>query len=171
MSQPILYIFGGLPASGKSTLARHLSRATGSVYLRIDSIEEAILANGELIGPEGYEAAYNLAGDNLDNSMSVVADSVNSVEITRSAWRAVAMSRGLKYREIEIVCSDRAEHQARLEERESQSKIARVLTWKEIENREYEPWENSWVFDTAGETKEESKSRFEKEFLSYKIST
>ena len=55
------------------------------------------------------------------------------------------MSRGLKYREIEIVCSDRAEHQARLEERESQSKIARVLTWKEIENREYEPWENSWV--------------------------
>jgi predicted kinase len=166
MSQTVLYIFGGLPASGKSTLARHLSRATGSVYIRIDSIEEAILANGELIGPEGYEAAYNFAGDNLDNGLSVVADSVNSIEVTRSAWREVAMSRGLMYREIEIVCSDRAEHQARVEERESQSKIARVLTWKEIENREYEPWENSWVFNTAGETKEESKCRFEKDFLS-----
>lgn len=115
-----------------------------------------------------HEAAYHLAGDNLDNGLSVVADFVNSIEITRSAWREVAMSRGLMYREIEIVCSDRAEHQARLEERESQSKIARVLTWKEIENREYEPWENSWVFDTAGETKEESKCRFEKELLSYR---
>jgi predicted kinase len=165
MSQPILYIFGGLPASGKSTLARHLARATGSVYLRIDSIEEAILAHGELVGPEGYKAAYNLAGDNLDNGMSVVTDSVNSIEITRSAWREVAISRDLQYREIEIVCSDRAEHQARLEERESQSKIARVLTWKDIENREYEPWINSQVFDTAGETQEESKHRFEKKFI------
>ena len=107
----IFYIFGGLPASGKSTLAGHLARATGSVYLRIDSIEEAILANRELIGPEVYEAAYNLAGDNLVNGLSVVADSLNSMEIIRSAWREVAMSRGLKCREIEIVCSDRAEQQ------------------------------------------------------------
>ncbi len=165
-----MYIFGGLPASGKSTLARHLARATGSVYLRIDSIEEAILAHGELVGPEGYEAAYNVAGDNLDNGLSVVTDSVNSIEITRNAWREVARSRGLEYREIEIVCSDRAEHQVRLEERELQSKIGRVLTWKEVESREYEPWENSQVFDTAGETQEESKIRFEKGFLSCKSS-
>ena len=165
MNKAILYIFGGLPASGKSTLARHLAKVTGSAYIRIDAIEEAILANGELVGPEGYEAAYNLAGDNLDNGLSVITDSVNPIEITRAAWREVASSRGLEYREIEVVCSDIAEHRARLEERESQSKIARVLTWKDIENREYEPWESSQVYDTARETPQESKSRFEREVL------
>lgn len=165
MNQATLYIFGGLPASGKTTLACHLAKVTGSVYIRIDSIEEAILAHGKLVGPEGYEAAYNLAGDNLDNGMSVVTDSVNSIEITRAAWREVAKSRSLPYREIEVVCSDPVEHQARLEKRESQSKIARVLTWKDVDNREYEAWEDSQVFDTAGETPEESKSRFQSEIL------
>ena len=165
MSQePILYIFGGLPASGKSTLARHFAKTIGAAYIRIDSIEEAIIANGQLVGPEGYQAAYNLAGDNLDNGLSVVADSVNPVTITRTAWKEVATSRGLHYREIEVVCSNEAEHRKRLESRESQSKIARVLSWEDVERREYETWEGSYVFDTSGETKDESWDRFEKEF-------
>lgn len=165
MNKPVLYIFGGLPAAGKSTLARHLAKATGSAYVRIDSIEEAILANGGIVGPEGYEAAYSLAGDNLDNGLSVVTDSVNSLEITRAAWREIAKSRNLEYREIEVVCSNSAQHRARLESRESKSKIARVLTWIDVENQDYEPWESPHVFDTAGETEDESKIRFEKEIL------
>ena len=38
----MLIIFGGLPGSGKSTIARALALRLGAVYLRIDTIEQAI---------------------------------------------------------------------------------------------------------------------------------
>ena len=165
---PELYIFGGLPASGKSTLARSFAKTVGAVYLRIDSIEEAILTHGKLVGPEGYEAGYKLAGDNLDIGLSVVADSVNSIEITRTAWRRVASDRGVKYYEIEIFCSDETEHRHRLESREAQSERVRILTWEDVAKRQYEPWVGCYAFDTAGESPEESKQRFGKEIFAFK---
>ena len=157
---PELYIFGGLPASGKSTLAMSLAKAIGAVYIRVDSIEEAIIANGKLSGPEGYEAAYSLTRDNLEIGLSVVADSVNPVEITRAAWRQIAKARGVNYHEIEVICSDKVEHRQRLEARESRCRITRVLTWEDVVNREYEPWARCQVFDTAGKSPEENSQRF-----------
>ena len=38
----MLIIFSGLPGSGKSTIARALAQQLGAVYLRIDTIEQAI---------------------------------------------------------------------------------------------------------------------------------
>jgi predicted kinase len=167
-STPELYIFGGLPGSGKSTLAKHLAKTLGAVYLRIDSIEEAILANGELVGPEGYEVAYKLAGDNLDIGLSVVADSVNSIEITRAAWRKVANDLRVKYHEIEVVCSDKTEHRRRLESRESAPGKIRTVTWDDITKRQSQPWSGCIVFDTSGESSEENCRRFEKEIQAFR---
>ena len=112
---PILYILGGLPASGKSTLAKSLAKKIGAAYIRIDSIEEAILTHKKLVGPEGYKAAYNLSRDNLKNGLSVIADSVDPIEITRKAWRQVAKDSTAQYIEIEIICSNKTEHRQRLE--------------------------------------------------------
>ena len=42
----MLVIFGGLPATGKTAIARELARQIGGVHLRIDSIEQAIRAFG-----------------------------------------------------------------------------------------------------------------------------
>jgi predicted kinase len=38
----MLIVFAGLPASGKSSIARALALELGAVWLRIDSIEQAI---------------------------------------------------------------------------------------------------------------------------------
>ena len=38
-----LFIFSGLPASGKSTLAKHITKIYRAVYLRIDTIEQGLL--------------------------------------------------------------------------------------------------------------------------------
>jgi predicted kinase len=82
----MLYIFGGLPASGKTTLSRHLARELRAVHLRIDSIEQALRdVAGRFNGPEGYVVAQRLAADNLRLGLSVVADSVNPLPITRAA--------------------------------------------------------------------------------------
>ena len=40
----VLIAFGGLPGTGKSTIARALSARTGAVFLRIDEIEAASAA-------------------------------------------------------------------------------------------------------------------------------
>ena len=42
MDEGLLVEFGGLPGTGKSTLARRLAAGTGAVWLRIDEIENAM---------------------------------------------------------------------------------------------------------------------------------
>ena len=40
----LLVVFAGLPGSGKSVLARGVADAIGATYLRIDTIESAIVS-------------------------------------------------------------------------------------------------------------------------------
>jgi predicted kinase len=154
-SVPILYIFAGLPGSGKSTLAQALARRLAAVYVRIDTIEQQLKDSGHAkVTTEGYEVAYQIAADNLKLGLNVVADSCNTVIVTRRAWRKVAMDCGAQPVDIEIVCSDKAEHRRRIETRAS---IMPRLTWQEVENREYHPWSGDrMVVDTAGRSESES---------------
>lgn len=154
----MLYIFGGLPATGKTTLARELARDLKAVYLRVDTIEQAILdCEGVIQGPEGYVAAYRLAEDNLKLGASVVADTVNPIEITRAAWRAVATQLGYPFTEIEVICSDTAEHRARVETRSTDIASLQLPTWDDVINREYEPWDSVHIrIDTAHQTPAQS---------------
>jgi len=92
----MLIVFGGLPGVGKTTIARELARQLGVVYVRIDTIEQAIRDSGRLTGPlhdDGYRVGYAVAENNLLLSRTVIADSVNHLRLTRDAWVAVA-SRG-----------------------------------------------------------------------------
>lgn len=85
-----LIVLSGLPASGKSSLARRLAQESGAVWLRIDSMDQAIRESGIVPGDlkdVSYRAAYAVAGDNLRLGRDVVADSVNDRKLTRDAWR------------------------------------------------------------------------------------
>jgi predicted kinase len=154
----MLYIFGGLPGTGKTALSRELARRRGALHLRIDTIEQVLRSGGHpLRGPEGYQVAYELAADNLRLGLEVVADSVNPLPITREAWRAVAERSGVTYAEVEVICSDRAEHQRRVESRPSDVRGLSLPTWEQVVNREYQQWDRAHlVLDTAGRTIEES---------------
>lgn len=148
----MLYIFGGLPGAGKSALARFLARSRQAVYLRIDTIEQAMRDGGCLLqGPEGYMVAYAAAADNLRLGLSVVADSVNPLEITRAAWRSVAVDAGVPFVEIEVICSDAVEHRRRVETRAADIVGFALPTWDDVVGREYEAWGSARVvIDTAG---------------------
>ena len=57
--------FGGLPGTGKSTLARQLAERTRAVLLRIDEIEAAMRRNGltpDQTGITAYSVAHDVAG-------------------------------------------------------------------------------------------------------------
>ena len=156
----MLIIFAGLPASGKSTLASALARHTKAVYIRIDTIEQAVRDSGlSANGPVGYVVAYGIATDNLRIGRTVVCDSVNPLNISRSAWRDVALRVGVPSIEVEVVCSDQQEHQHRIESRTSDVPGLRLPTWSDVSQRQYERWETSRIeIDTAGQTPAQSLS-------------
>jgi predicted kinase len=154
----MLYIFGGLPGTGKTTLSRHIACELKAVHLRVDTIEQAIReAGGHVSGPEAYIIAYHIAEDNLRLGLSVVADTVNPLQVTRRAWREVATHMGVQFIEIEVICSDKMEHHVRVETRETDIVGLKLPTWNEVINREYELWDTEHILiDTAGQTSEQS---------------
>ena len=158
MANPILFLFSGLPALGKSSLARLLAREYGATYLRIDTIEQGLrdLCGFDPQG-EGYRLAHRIAADNLAAGLSVVADSCNPLDLTRREWEKVAVDIGAVAINIEVVCSDKAEHKRRVETRINDIQGLELPTWAQIETREYHPWTTEHIIiDTAGKSIEQS---------------
>lgn len=158
MDKPILYIFSGLPGTGKSSLAQELAKVTGAVYLRIDTVEQGLreLCNFKVEG-EGYRLSYRIAQDNLKQGMSVIADSCNPARLTRKEWNEVAIKSNANFVNIEVICSNVHEHKTRVENRETDIENLKLPRWKDIENREYHLWDSDRIqIDTANKTINES---------------
>lgn len=154
----MLYIFSGLPGSGKTTLSSALARELRATYLRVDVVEQAMRDTGKTIeGPEGYIVCYAIASQNLKLGLDVIADTVNPIQITREAWRNVADSLELPYVEIEVICTDENEHRHRIETRAADIPGFALPTWEKVKDRKYDVWDREHiVIDTAHHTVEDS---------------
>ncbi|HEY3177482.1 MAG TPA: AAA family ATPase [Casimicrobiaceae bacterium] len=148
-----LIVIGGLPGTGKTSLATGLAGTLDAVHVRIDTIEQALRSStmaGNAIGAAGYVVAYGIADDNLRLGRIVVADCVNPLASTRAAWRDVARRAAVEVIEVEVICSDASEHRRRIESRASDIAGLNLPTWGEVMAREYEPWPGEhMVIDTA----------------------
>jgi predicted kinase len=157
---PMLIIFGGLPATGKTTIAKELARQIGATYLRIDTIEQAIREPTTMRQPitdEGYRVAYAVAEDNLRLGRTVISDSVNPIQLSRDAWIGVALRVHTRAAEVEVLCTDLHLHRQRVERRSADINGLRLPTWEEVISREYEPWKRKHIIiDTAGRSVAES---------------
>jgi len=152
---PLLVVLSGLPGGGKTTLARGVARASGAVFLRIDTIEAALRRSVLRIHPAedaGYVAAMGLAADNLALGRDVVADAVNPDEGSRRAWAELATGGAARLVNVEVLCSDTAEHRRRVEARRAAGGPDPALPdWAAVQARGFEPWQTPrLVIDTAG---------------------
>jgi len=147
-----LFIFAGLPGTGKTTLSQQLARRIPAVHIRIDTLEQGLrdLCNLQVEG-EGYRLGYRIAADNLALGMDVVADSCNPLELTRREWEQVSRNAGAEFINIEVICSDAREHRRRIESRVSNIAGLQLPTWSDVEHREYDRWsKDRIIIDTAG---------------------
>lgn len=92
-----------------------------------------------------------MAEGNLRLGRTVVADSVNPIDLTRSAWLAAAERAGCSGIEVEVTCSDPVEHRKRIETRQPDISSHRLPSWQDTLDRSDEPWTRERiVIDTAG---------------------
>lgn len=157
--KPVLYIFSGLPASGKSTLARMLAQQSGACWLRIDTVEQGLRDICGLTGieGEGYRLSYRIALDNLRLGNSVIADSCNPIQLSRDEWHQVARDADCEHVDIQLRCSSSTEHRYRVESRDASVHGLCLPDWHSVQNREYDDWKSARIqLDTAGYSPEQS---------------
>lgn len=80
-----LALVGGLPGTGKSTVAEHLSLATGAMVLGTDAVRRSLSAVGELTGPVGgYGVGMYSAADKARVYTEVLLQARELLESGRS---------------------------------------------------------------------------------------
>ncbi|MET0843566.1 MAG: AAA family ATPase [Mycetocola sp.] len=166
----VLVVIGGLPATGKSAFATALARQTATPYLRVDRIEQAIVAWSPLshpLGPVGYAIAHELALEQLQLGLDVIVECVNPLAVTRDGWLGTAATADAALIEVEVICSDQTEHRRRVETRTSDVEGLAKPTWTEVVEREYEPWTRErLVIDSTTTTPEKAADMIASEMAS-----
>ncbi len=141
---PRLLVFSGLPGTGKSTLSRAVAERLGATWLRIDTVEAAIVESGVprsfATGVAGYVGAARIARENLEIGQDVVIDAVTAEREGRRLWRDVARETRASRYVIALRLSDAALHRRRVEGRPSPTPPLPAPTWSEVVARAYRPW-------------------------------
>lgn len=152
----MLYIFSGLPGSGKTTLAKKLAEKNKATYINIDAIQDTFLkseCNVHIAKKTDFiarwalarETGHALAYENLKLGNNVIADSINPGPITRQKWRNAAINTNVKFIEIFIFCSDADTHKSRIDARENNNNF-----WQRVQNQKYDSWPPETIYiDTA----------------------
>jgi adenylate kinase family enzyme len=152
---PSIIIIGGVPGTGKTTLAELLSKEIEATCFSKDKLEAAILrrgiANKDSLNGVGYELLSEIAKTELDHNRSVILDSVASSQRVLEFWPHI-ITQKIYY--IECICSDEELHKERVEGRSRNITGWYEITWNDILKikKSYQPFsENRLIIDSAND--------------------
>lgn len=141
-----IIIIGGLPGTGKTTIANNLANAMGSVTYTKDLLEAAVvrsgLANANELKGVGYELLKTLALNCFNSGNSPILDCIAPAQRVSLYWEDL-LELPIKY--LECTCSNESLHQQRLESRERGIEGWYELTWQDVLGikQQYKPFQKS----------------------------
>jgi predicted kinase len=132
----MLVIIGGLPGTGKSTLAVALGDRLDALVINRDVIEASLWRSGIGHDDSARRAANDLlatlADDALGQGRSLIVDSVFGEVERRDQLLATAAAHGEACRLFECVCSNDAVHRSRIEGRRRGIEGWYELEWSDV---------------------------------------
>ncbi len=132
--RPKLIAMKGHPGSGKSAVARGLSRRLGVPLIDKDDIKDVLDGHVEDSGGLAYIAMFNVARRQLLQGLSVICDSPLSEVGGYTTACVVAHDTGARLLIVECVCSSEEEWQRRIEQRAAlRLPSHHVTTWEHLQ--------------------------------------
>ncbi len=132
--RPILIAMKGHPGSGKSAVARGLSRRLGIPLIDKDDIKDVLDGHVEDSGGLAYIAMFNVARRQLLQGLSVICDSPLSEVGGYTTACVVAHDTGARLLVVECVCSSEEEWRRRIEQRAAlRLPSHHVTTWEHLQ--------------------------------------
>ena len=154
MSSKVIVI-GGLPGTGKTSIATMLSRSLGIPVYTKDLLEAAIvrckLSTPESLDGVGYELLKVLALEALARNQGCILDCIASSERVERFWGDLV---GADLCYIECLCTNSSLHRERLENRERNIPGWYEPTWEDVVaiGQGYRPWsETRLVLDATND--------------------
>lgn len=130
---PTIIIIGGVSGTGKSTLAKELSKALSIPAFSKDELEAAVsrkgLCNNKDTKNVGYEILFTLVKNQIENNNSAIIDFIASKQRVKELWPGL-LSSNFKY--IECTCSNLDIHKQRIESRNRHISGWYELTWNDV---------------------------------------
>ena len=158
----MLYLFCGLPGTGKTTVAKELASLTGGMVLRTDEIRKQLMSDPQYSPEEKrlvYDAMLRTAGSMLRAGAVVILDATFHLRKEREAAKEIARKAGAECVVIEVKCDEETVRKIlRKREAKSDESDADFEVYKKIE-KEWEPvqGEHPVIITGKGNTKSQLK--------------
>jgi predicted kinase len=145
MNDSFLVLISGLPGTGKTVLARKISKRLQIPLFSKDRLQ-SVLREHDLADrstADGYFLILDLADEQLDLGVSAVLDGVFPMGGFRSAAREIAERNNTKFLPIFCYCSDVSIWNDRMKDREQYVPNWTPVDWSKVERIQsiYEPWD------------------------------
>lgn len=159
MKPPLLIVMKGHPGSGKSAVARGLSRRLGIPLIDKDDIKDVLDGRTADSGGLAYIAMFSIARRQLMQRLSVICDSPLSEVGGYTTACVVAHDTGARVLIVECFCSSEDEWRRRIEQRGAlRLPSHHITTWESLQQHlrrradtsNYPIYEPHLLVDTIG---------------------